>query len=146
MSWAGGNECRGIRRASRGYGVGGERAGGPPRYPSQWHFNDCQISSPVQTHLLSLYMNESIRGSHHPAHGRALSHIHDRGTIWKWIHDSRTARWERWIHISGWEDGLLFDLSTLSTLSDFETEKVPATVSHNLKQHFIPCFQHQLLK
>lgn len=82
----------GIRGESCGYGVGGERGGGPPRYPSQWHFNDCQISSPVQTHLLSLYMNESIRGSHHPAHGRALSHIHDQGPIWKWIHDSRTAR------------------------------------------------------
>lgn len=58
--------------------------GGPPHHPSQWHFNDCQISSPVQTHLLSLCMNESIWGSHHPAHGRAPSHIHDGETIWKW--------------------------------------------------------------
>lgn len=74
----------GIRKGSHGYGVGGERGGGPPHHPSQWHFNDCQISSPVQTHLLSLCMNESIWGSHHPAHGRAPSHIHDRETIWKW--------------------------------------------------------------
>lgn len=70
---------------SHGYGVGGERGGGPPRHPSQWHFNDCQISSPVQIHLLSLCMNESIWGSHHPAHGRAPFHIHDRETIWKWV-------------------------------------------------------------
>lgn len=67
------------------WGGRGERGGGPPCHPSQWHFNDCQISSPVQTHLLSLCMNESIWGSHHPAHGRAPSHIHDGKTIWKWV-------------------------------------------------------------
>lgn len=61
-----------------------ERIAGSLHHPSQWHFNDCQISSPVQTHILSLCMNESIWGSHHPAHGRAPSHIHDRETIWKW--------------------------------------------------------------
>lgn len=75
----------------------GERGGGPPRHPSRWHFNDCQISSPVQTHLLSLCMNESIWGSHHPAHGRAPSHIHDRETVWKW--DTRS-----WNGL-GWGDG-----------------------------------------
>lgn len=74
----------GVRNRSYCYGVGGESCRGPPWHPSQWHFSDCQISSPVQTHLLSLCMNKSIWGSHHPAHGRAPSYIHNKGRTWKW--------------------------------------------------------------
>lgn len=33
----------------------------------------------------------------------------------------------RWIHITGWENGPLFDLSTLSILSVLEIETVQAT-------------------
>ncbi|CAG09687.1 unnamed protein product [Tetraodon nigroviridis] len=73
----------GSGKGSQGYVVGGDRSGGPPRHPSLWHFNDCQISSPVQTHLLSLAMNEYIWGSHHPAHGRPPPHLHDRKAILK---------------------------------------------------------------
>lgn len=39
------------------------------------------------------------------------------------LHDSRTARLGRWIHIAGWEDGPLCDLST-SVLSVWEIKSV----------------------
>ena len=35
--------------------------------------------------------------------------------------------WGRWIHITGWENGPLFDLSSLSILSVFDIENVQAT-------------------
>lgn len=45
------------------------------------------------------------------------------------IHDSRMAWMGRWIHITGWENGPLFDLSTLSILSVLEIENVQATAA-----------------
>ncbi len=54
------------------------------------------------------------------------------------------ARMGRWIHITGWENGPLFDLSTQSILSVLEIENVQAiapitkgTVFLNRMQHVI---------
>lgn len=86
----------------------------------------------------------NLSGDHIIQHMGGLHFIYMIGRRYgNGLHDSRTGWMGRWIHISSWEHGPVFDLS-LSVLSVCEVQNVQAaafitirTVCLNLLQHII---------
>lgn len=87
----------------------------------------------------------NLSGDHIIQHMGGLHFIYMIGRRYgNGLHDSRTGRMGRWIRITSWENGPVFDLS-LSVLSAFEIQNVGATALITIRTVCLNPLQHMIL-